>query len=154
MTGNIIREEVSRRGLELSMESQEHVARELRKEYGQDAPINMIEHRIRGSKGSLICVDGPRNLRELQLLGKLGEVFLVIVESAKRLRYRRLRRRAKPMDPEAWERFLWRDRKELGRGMRSLARTRRFRKYVIKNTGTLPDLKSKISGVLRDIRKQ
>ena len=68
ITGNIIKEEVSRRGLELTLESQEYIARELRKEYGPDAPINMIEHRIRDSKSSIICVDGPRNIKEVELL--------------------------------------------------------------------------------------
>jgi dephospho-CoA kinase len=154
ITGNIIREEVSRRGLELTVESQEYIARELRKDYGPDAPINMIEHRIRDSKSVIICVDGPRNVKELELLKNLGEVFLVIVESAKRVRYARLRRRARPMDPDDWERFLWRDRKELERGMRSLTRTRKFRKYIIKNTGSLSDLRAKISRMLRDVKSE
>ncbi len=154
ITGNIIREEVSRRGLELTVESQEYIARELRKEYGPDAPINMIEHRIRDSKSGIICVDGPRNIKEIELLKKLGEVFLVIVECAKRVRYARLRRRGGPRDPDDWERFLWRDRKELERGMRSLARTSRFRKYTIKNTGSLSDLRSKISRILKDIKSE
>jgi dephospho-CoA kinase len=154
ITGSIIREEASRRGLELTLESQEYVARELRKEYGPDAPIRLIEHRIRDSESELVCVDGPRNVKELELLSKLGQVFLVIVESARRVRYRRLRKRAKPSDPEAWERFLWRDRKELERGMRSLTRTTKFRKYIIKNTGSLSDLRSKIARILREIRKR
>ena len=152
ITGNIIREEVSRRGLELTLESQEYIARELRKEYGPDAPINMIEHRIRDSKSSIICVDGPRNIKEVELLEDLGDVFLIIVECAKRVRYRRLMRRGGPRDPDDWERFAWRDKKELERGMHSLTRTSRFRKYIIKNTGTLSDLRSKISRILKDIR--
>jgi dephospho-CoA kinase len=153
ITGNIIKEEVSRRGLELTLESQEYIARELRKEYGPDAPINMIEHKIRDSKSGIICVDGPRNVKEVELLKDIGDVFLIIVECSKMVRYRRLRRRGGPRDPDDWERFAWRDKKELERGMHSLTRTEKFRKYTIKNTGTLSDLKSKISKILRDVRQ-
>ncbi len=152
ITGDVIREEVSRRGLELNLESQELIARELRKEYGPDAPINMIEHKIRDSKSDIICVDGPRNIKEIELLENLGDVFLIVVECAKRARYKRLKKRGGPRDPDEWERFVWRDNKELERGMKSLVRTNRFRKYVIKNTGTLPDLKARISAVLKSIR--
>jgi dephospho-CoA kinase len=151
-SGNIIKEEVQKRGLELTVESQELVARELRKEYGPDAPINFIEHKIKESREALICVDGPRNVKEIELLRKFGKVFLVMVESAKKERFRRLKKRASSRDPESWDRFEWRNRKELERGMNSLIRTKRFRKYLIRNTGTISDLRFKITRILRDIK--
>ena len=151
-TGSIIKNEVVRRGLNLSVESSEYIARELRKQYGPDAPIRMIEHSIESAKAGLVCVDGPRNIKELDLLKTHGEVFLVVVESAKKLRYSRLRERASVRDPEKWERFLWRDRKELERGMRSLLRTKRYKRYVIKNTGTVSELRTKVLKVLKSIK--
>jgi dephospho-CoA kinase len=151
-TGSIIKDEVVRLGLDLTVESSEYVARELRKQYGPDAPIRMIEHGIESIKAGLVCVDGPRNIKEIDLLRTHGEVFLVIVESAKKLRYNRLIKRASVRDPEKWERFLWRDRKELERGMHSLLRTRRYKRYVIKNTGTVTELRSKVMKVLKNIR--
>ena len=153
-TGNIIKDEVVKRGLDLTVESSEYVARELRKQYGRDAPIRMIEHKIESAKASLVCVDGPRNLKELDLLKTHGKVFLVIVESAKKLRYSRLRKRASVRDPEGWDHFLWRDRKELERGMHSLLRTRRYKRYVIKNTGTVTELRSKVLKVLKKIKSE
>jgi dephospho-CoA kinase len=152
VTGNMIREEVSRRGLDLTLESSEYVARELRKHYGPDAPIKMMEHKIRALDDRLVCVDGPRNLKELEYLKRLGEVHLIIVESSRRVRYTRLRKRAKPQDPEGWENFLWRDRKELERGMESLVRTEKFTKYRIRNTGTLPILRKKVASIIAKIR--
>jgi dephospho-CoA kinase len=152
ISGNIIKEEVAKRGLDLTLESEEFVARELRKQYGPDAPIKLLEHKITDSKASILCVDGPRNIQEVQLLETFGEVYLIIVESTKRLRYQRLRKRGGPRDPEGWKHFMWRDRKELERGMKSLIKTKRFRKYIIKNTGTLPKLKSQVSRILKDVK--
>ena len=65
---------------------------------------------------------------------------------------RRLRKRAKPTDPGVWEQFLWKDRRELERGMESLIKTKRFRKFVIKNTGTFSSLKTKITKILEEIK--
>jgi dephospho-CoA kinase len=152
ITGNLIKEEVSKRGLDLTLESSEFVARELRKQYGPGAPIRMIEHRIEALKSNLVCVDGPRNLKELDILKDHGDVYLIIVESAKKLRYSRLKKRASIRDPEGWEHFLWRDRKELDRGMDSLMRTKRFRRYILKNTGTVTQLRSKLVKVLESIK--
>ena len=151
VTGNIIKEEVSRQGLDLTIESSEYIAREMRKEYGPDAPIRLIEHMIESAKGNIVCVDGPRNIKELELLKEHGDIYLIVVESAKKLRYTRLRKRGGTRDPDGWDHFLWRDRKELERGMRSLLRTKRFRRYILKNTGTVSDLRSRLARIIKSI---
>ena len=152
ITGDIIKEEVSKRGLELTVESSECVARELRKEYGPDAPIRLIESRIEEIDAPLICVDGPRNLKELDLLRDHGEVFLIVVQSARKLRYTRLRKRASARDPESWDHFLWRDRKELERGMSTLMKTKKYKRYLLRNTGTVSELRGKLSRIIKGIR--
>jgi dephospho-CoA kinase len=150
-TGNIIKEEVAKRGLELTLESSEFIARELRAQYGPDAPIKLMEHHIKESKGSLVCVVGPRNLKEVELLSTLGRIVLIIVDSPKRTRYSRLRKRAEPRDPEKWEEFLWRDRRELERGMKSLISTKKYTRFIIRNSGTIADLRRSASKVLGGI---
>ncbi len=154
VTGDMIKEEVIKRGLDLTVESSEYTARELRKQYGPDAPIRMIEPKIEAIKQGIVCVDGPRNIKEIELLREHGEIFLILVESAKKVRYSRLKKRGGSRDPEKWERFLWRDRKELERGMNSLLKTKKFRKYIIKNTGTVSELRAKITKILRSIRDE
>jgi dephospho-CoA kinase len=151
VTGNIIKDEVLRQGLDLTVESSEYIARELRKKYGPDAPIRLIEHNIDAVKGNIVCVDGPRNIKELELLKEHGDIYLIVVESAKKLRYTRLRKRGGARDPECWDHFIWRDRKELERGMHSLVRTKRFRKYILKNTGTVTELRSRLVSILKSI---
>ncbi len=151
-TGDIIRGEVARRGLELSVESSEYTARELRKRYGPEAPTRLVEHKIDAMKSRVVCIDGPRSVKEVEYLKLFGDVYLIIVESARKLRYSRLKKRASPTDPEGWEHFLWSDRKELERGMESLTKTKKFNKYVIKNTGTVSGLRSKVERILRDVR--
>ncbi len=152
ISGNIVRDEVLKRGMDLTAESSEFVARQLRKEYGPDAPVRLLESRIESSPSGIICVEGPRNLREVHLLARHGEIYLVVVESARKLRYGRLRRRASPRDPARWSEFEWRDRRELQRGMRSLLITRKFRRYLIKNTGTVSELRSKAARILSQVR--
>ena len=151
-TGDIIREEVAKRGLELSVESSEYTARELRKRYGPEAPTRLVEHKIDSMKTRILCIDGPRSIKEVEYLKLFGEVYLIIVESARKVRYSRLMKRGKPTDPEGWEHFLWSDRKELERGMKTLSGTKKFTKFVIKNTGTMPDLNAKVAKILREIR--
>lgn len=152
-TGDIIREEVAQRGLELSVESSEYIARELRKEYGPEAPTRLVEHKIDSMKARMLCIDGPRSVREVEYLKLFGDVYLIIVESPKKLRYTRLMKRGKPSDPEKWEKFLWSDRKELERGMETLSKTMKFRKFVIKNNGTVKALRSKVAAVLKEIKE-
>jgi hypothetical protein len=47
---------------------------------------------------------------------------------------------------------MWRDRKELERGMKSLIKTKKFRKYIIKNIGTISKLKLQVSRILKDVK--
>ena len=152
-TGDVIREEVSRQGLEMTLETSEFVARQLRKQYGPDAPIRLIEHKLKESNPDIICVVGPRNLKEVELLSKFGKIIMIIVSSPAGARFRRVRERAKPGDPKEWERFLWRDRKEQERGMKSLLYTTKFMKLKVENRGSFSDLKSNVSRVLKQVRK-
>ena len=151
-TGKVVRDEVQRRGLVLSAESSEYTARELRKKYGPDAPTRLVEHKIDSMKSRIVCIDGPRSLRELEYLKLFGDVYLVIVESAMKTRFTRLKKRGSPTDPEKWEKFLWTNKKELERGMKTLARTKKYPKFVVKNIGTVTVLRKKVAAILKEIR--
>ena len=153
LTGEIVKREVARRGLAPSAESSEYTARELRKRYGPEAPIRLVEHKIDSLKSRLVCVDGPRSIKEVDYLRMFGDVYLILVESSRKLRFSRIKKRGSPDDPSAWKDFLWTNQRELERGMRSLSKTKRFHIFRIRNVGSVPALKPKIRKIISHIKK-
>ncbi len=147
-TGDVIREEVLKRGLELTIENQEKISRKLREEEGMDAPAKRILDRIRDTDNGLVCVEGPRNIEEIDCLAGIGNIMLLVVEAPQKTRFERLKKRGETRDPKNPEELEWRDKKELERGTEQLLKTEKYPRYVIENTGTLDDLREKINRFL------
>jgi len=150
--GSIIKDEVVKRGLELTVESEEHIARDLRKEHGKDAPARLLGSTIEKGKSDIICIDGFRNIEEVHYIERFGKVFLVEVRTPKKVRYSRLIGRAHDRDPETHKLAEWRDRKEIERGLNTLLTTEKYTKFVINNNGRIHDFKKRLDEILGKIR--
>jgi dephospho-CoA kinase len=150
-TGDVVRNEVVRRGMQLTMENQEKVSIEMRKAEGMDAPAKRILDKIRDTDNGMVVVEGPRNIEEVDTLATVGDVVLLVVEAPSKTRFERLCKRAETRDPKKPQELEWRDRKELGRGMAELLKTDKYPCHIIKNTGNLKDLKENINKFLDKI---
>ena len=158
-TGDVIREEVLDRGLELNPRNSEKIARQLRKEEGTDVAARRTCEKIKPLRG-LVCVEGIRDMDELEYLATLGRIVLVIVEADEKVRFsrQRVRRsggRLEPSsrNPKTLEDFEWRDRMERERGLDEVIATDRYEKHVIENNEGLAELRNRVDALLKEIRE-
>lgn len=157
-SGDIVREEVAKRGLELNIENSEKVARQLREEMGRDAPARIAMEKALSLPGTIACIEGPRDMAELDCIAGQSNPILVVVTAPEEVRFRRLHGRLLSRDPgnevkgrrdpSTMDEFRWRDRKETERGIVEVLETRKYPRYEIENSGSLGDLEKKALGVL------
>lgn len=122
--GDVVREEVEKRGLSLTRDNISKIARELRKREGMQAIAIRVLDRVLEllSKGlDLVVVDGVRGYDEVKYfkdnLGKHAKLIVLTVHASPETRFKRLRRRGREDDPRTWEEFLRRDLEELDFGI-------------------------------------
>ncbi len=119
--GDIVREEVVRRGLEQNLENLLKVAKQLRETIGNDAIMKLAIPKIKEALTThcIIVVDGVRSLDEVECLKKeVGvEIVVLAVYAPPKLRFQRLASRGRPGDPKTWEEFRKRDLEELSWGL-------------------------------------
>lgn len=117
--GDVIREEVLRRGLEPNDANTGKVATDLRESEGMDAVAKRCVSRIRETGAKLMVVDGVRGIAEVKYFRKeFGEGFLLISISAPlETRFDRVQKRGRSDDMNSIEGLQKRDERELGWGM-------------------------------------
>ena len=111
--GDVIREEVRRRGYPLDRGSQFRVVKEVREELGPAAVAMLSKRRIGSSEGGIIVIDGVRSPEEVSFFRELGIVKVLAVHASPRRRYFYLRSRGRSDDPHDWRSFEERDEIEL-----------------------------------------
>jgi dephospho-CoA kinase len=111
--GDVIREEVRRRGLKPGLESQLKVMELVRGEYGPAALAVLLEDRIRSIAGRAVVIDGIRSPEEIAHLRGLGRVMVLAVHASPARRFEYLKARGRHDDPHTWEEFHSRDSAEL-----------------------------------------
>lgn len=119
--GDVVREEVSRRGLEPTLENILKIAQELRNIYGREAVAMLALDKIRKAleTSCIAVVDGVRSLEEVDFVKKSvnAEIIVVAIHSSPRTRFSRLLSRGRPGDPKTWDEFIERDFRELSWGL-------------------------------------
>jgi len=117
--GDVVREEVRRRGMELSDENAGKVATELREKDGMDAIAKRCIPIIKNISGSIVVIDGIRSIVEVECFKKeFGDDFVLInIESDINKRLERALRRKRPDDVKTLEELKKRDERELSWNM-------------------------------------
>ncbi|RUM34863.1 MAG: hypothetical protein DSY33_01065 [Archaeoglobus sp.] len=152
--GDVVREEVEKRGLPLTDENAGKVANELRKMEGMDAIAKRCIKRIREKNADVIVVDGIRGLAEVDRFKKtFGDDFvLVAIECPLELRFERLKNRQRDDDLSirTVEDLKRRDEREIAWGMLDAMNKANL---TVENTSDLDDFKEKIREILRAFTK-
>ena len=147
--GDIVREEVVRRGLELTVYNVEMVAEELRRLSGPGAVAELVVERARSLGSQGVVIDGVRSLEEVRVLSSLGRVYIVAVHSPPNLRYQRLILRRREGDVGGLDEFRLRDEANLRLGIGNVIA---LADYMIVNNSTLDRLKEEAEKVAGEIR--
>ncbi len=153
--GEVIREELRKRGLPLSDENAGRVANELRAHEGMDAiakrciPAIKVQKKSAGKTEKVIVIDGIRGIAEVETFkNEFGAHFvLVCVDAPLRFRYERIKSRGRgdDLDLSSIDEFKKREERELGWGM---GEAMKKADKVIKNEGSLEEFKEQIKEIL------
>ena len=118
--GDLVWEEVRKRGLELNDENVGFVAKEMREKHGKHIWAEKTVEQIKSmdDKGFLV-IDGVRNIEEIDFFKKeLGEEFIVIaIRVSDQTRYKRAMSRDRQDDSKDIEKVKERDQRELEWGL-------------------------------------
>ena len=146
---DVVREEALARGLGTAREHLILVGNELRRRWGPGVLAERILPRLAGRD----VVDSIRNPAEVEVLRRLEGFVLVAVDAPEEVRFERLLRRNRPGDPRTLEEFRLRERQENSRDpdAQQLLATFRLADRVLRNDGSLVDLRASIEEVLAAI---
>jgi len=152
-SGDIIRKEVERQGLEYSPGADAAVAHWFHS-YGREAlVVQKVFEKIQRSRSKLIIVEGLRNIDEVEILEDLlnHKVSIIAIKCDYRLRWKRELKRGRFGKEESKEYVKNRDISEKHRGIQRLIQRA---KHKIDNTGTKKQLESKTMKLVKRLIKQ
>ena len=150
--GEIVKEEVERRGLPLKREYFQLVGNELRQKHHAGILAELALKKLNSKNG---IINGIRNPFEVEYLRKeLGKDFLLIaVDAPRELRFKRILERGRSVDPKTFEEFVKQDEKELGRGEGEkgfgIKRCMEMADVTIVNDSTLEELEKKVREIVK-----
>ena len=149
--GDIVRDLMTERGLDINNVSLRGFASRLREEHGDDAVAKMLVSKVKGLGGD-IAITGVRSVSEIECFRQaLRDISVIGIIAPKDMRYVRLRDRGRKDDLKSMDEFEFREEKEKGFGVQGAVDAA---DYIITNTGTLEDLKANMMQVLELIRKR
>ncbi|MEZ0290850.1 MAG: AAA family ATPase [Sulfolobales archaeon] len=122
--GDIVREEILRRGLQASPQVFRRVSIILREELGLDAIAKLTLDKICRSvdpRSEYIVIDGVRSLDEVRFFKRhFKECIILAIHASPQTRFSRLSKRGREDDPRDWSEFESRDLQELSLGIGSV----------------------------------
>lgn len=147
--GEVVREEVEKRGLLPTDENVGNVANDLRKAEGDDAIAKRCIPRIKEKNTNLIVVDGIRSMAEVE---RFKEVFsddfkLIRTETQLEKRYHRIKKRGRSDDIYDLDELINRDKRELGWGLKEAMNSA---DVVLENEDTLKNFQDRVRETLEE----
>jgi dephospho-CoA kinase len=150
--GDVIRQETSKRGLELTPQNVGKVMLELRAEGGNYVIAQKCIPKIEEQTSRKVFIDGLRSLYEADIFKEhFAKFVLVAVHAPPEVRFNRLSRRGRSDDPPNWTVFHERDTRELGVG---LGNTIAMAEKILINDGTVEQFKIQVKDTLERIEAQ
>lgn len=150
--GDLVWEEVERRGLPRSAEHVGPVANAMRQEQGADVWARRTVDVVRRLHGdaAVVLVDGIRSMQEVDhLRAELGADFvLVAIHTDQAERFERMTRRARADDPAAATGHQARDQREMEWG---IARTIALADEMVVNDGDLGSFHQEVAALLDEL---
>ncbi|NOR38318.1 MAG: flagellar hook-basal body complex protein FliE [Candidatus Thorarchaeota archaeon] len=136
--GDVIREEVRRRGLKPDPVNTKKVMLELREENGPGAVAMQCIDDLKQTTAELVVVEGCRSVAEIQVFdGFVERVITVCVHASPATRFARLRARNRDDDPREWSVFKERDIREISVGLGGVIA---LSDIMLVNEGTVDEL--------------
>jgi len=142
--GDMVLEEVKKRGLPIDDKNVGAVADQMRKKFGKDVwAKKTIEEISKYKQHNFIIIDGIRNIEEIETFKKnLGKDFILIaIIASDETRRKRFLKRGREDDSKNIKDLIERDKRELSWGLGSVIASADI---VISNEGSLESLRNEI----------
>jgi dCMP deaminase len=150
-----IREEIRRRGREITREILIEVGNELREKFGPGILAERILHNLERDHNYVI--DSIRNPNEVEVLKRRKDFILLAVEADQPIRFERSRKRGRESAAQSLEQFVEEETRELesaNPASQQLHATRRRADLEVVNNGTLQELHAKLDELLPPLMSQ
>jgi dephospho-CoA kinase len=148
-TGDLVREEVKKRGLSLGRENEMKISVELRK----DDPAYFIREavkRIKDNNWDKAIIDGVRLMIDINTLkDSFPGIIFVLVKTDPKKRFERMKKRGRPGFPKTFEKFLEHERLEIEKFNFDEVWSNASR--IINNDGSIDDLRASVIDMLEDL---
>ncbi len=147
--GDVVREVVKNRNLELSDQNVGQIANSERNIHGMGI---WAERTLPHIKGDFIIIDGVRGDAEISVFQSAlkGDFVMVGVRSSKEVRFERIKKRARSDAPVSWEEFCERENREISWGIENaMAQC----KYIIVNEGSLEEFQERVRVFLKKVKE-
>ncbi len=147
-----LREELKRKGMEITRKNLQDLGNELREEEGAGVLAKKILEKV--EEGDYI-IDGIRNPSEVEEFRKNKDFILIAIDAPQKIRYERSIYRSKTSDASTWEEFLEMDKRDFGEEIESgqqVGKCMKMADFKIANDSNLEDLYDKLDNLWEKIK--
>lgn len=148
-----IRDEIRRKGEEITRETLQQTAGDLRKEFGPYVLAKRTWEKISEQNIEKTVIDSIRSSEEVEFFKKLPNFYLIAIEANPKLRFERMIKRANRghTDPKTWEEFVEEEvRDDTGDG-RDIEACIKMADFQITNEGTEQELFESLDKILSNL---
>jgi predicted RNA binding protein with dsRBD fold (UPF0201 family)/dephospho-CoA kinase len=145
--GDAVRSHMHELGIELSEKNVGTIANKLRAEHGMDVIAKMCIPVVHALTSEKVVIDGIRGIAEVNAFKRefKGDFKLIAIAAGPEVRFKRVKDRSRPDDPNDFQRFEEKDKRELAWGLEEALGAA---EYSIQNEGTLEELNANVSSLL------
>jgi dCMP deaminase len=150
-----IREELDKRGVEITRDSLITTANELREKFGHGVLAERTLDKLKEKEGDFV-INSIRHPAEVKALQKDGHFFLIEVRAPIKIRFERIKARNREQDPNTLSELKEKEQlesQESGPGQQ-LTNVIKMAGAVVMNDKTLKELYAKIDKLVLDLRKK
>ncbi|MHA1671807.1 MAG: AAA family ATPase [Promethearchaeota archaeon] len=140
MMGDVVRNEARKNGILPTDENLGKIAKELRKNGGDEIVAEKCVELIKKSKKTPIFIDGIRSMAEVHVFRKYWEFPIIAIVADDQLRYQWISKRARIDDSNKKSDIEERDTREIGFGLKDVINSA---DYTIENNSNISDLQIK-----------
>lgn len=143
---DLIREELIKRGEEVSRNNLIKIGNELRKKYGPDILARMVMKKIKEKA----VIDSIRNPKEVDFFRKQENFIFLAIDAPAELRYKRTRKRGRDESASNLKEFIQKEEEEMSNREKGqqLRTCMNMADYTIINDGSLQDFHQKLEDLL------
>lgn len=147
---DVIREELTKQGLEHSRDNLRRVGNELRKMFGAAVLAERVSKKITSRHA---VIDSIRNTSEVAILRKLKDFYFIALDAPLNIRFRRAKNRGRLENASDVNAFKELENKEKSRDIaaQSIDQCMKLADFYIYNDGTIYDVYKKVDEIINKI---